>query len=173
MPTVAPDTSETLDLAALYDRHGARLFGYARLLTRSAQGAEDAVQDAFVRLAQRGDLEGVHDVERYLFRTVRNEALRQLGRWARWRARNELVGEFRLQESTDPTAGAERRERAQRIERALAELPAPQREVVVLKVWHELTFEAIGEVLDVSPNTAASRYRYGAQKLREVLDRDA
>jgi RNA polymerase sigma-70 factor (ECF subfamily) len=45
-------------------------------------------------------------------------------------------------------------------------LPAAQREVIVLKIWHGLTFEAIGNLLDVSPNTAAGRYRYGLNKLK-------
>lgn len=169
--TTDPQAPAELDLAALYDAHGARLFAYARLLTRSAQGAEDAVHDAFLRLARRGDLEGIRDVRGYLFRTVRNEALRQLGRWERWRRRNDLVGEFRLAESAD--GDAQRKERAAQIEAAMAALPGPQREVVALKVWHELTFEAIGEVLEISPNTAASRYRYGAAKLREALGHDA
>ena len=53
--------------------------------------------------------------------------------------------------------------------RGLTELPVEQREVIVLKVWHGYTFEEIGGLLDVSPNTAAGRYRYGLQKLKTCL----
>src|SRR2546422_5074556 len=53
--------------------------------------------------------------------------------------------------------------------RCLAELPVEQREVIVLKIWHEYTFEEIGELLETSPNTVAGRYRYGLQKLRVCL----
>ena len=53
--------------------------------------------------------------------------------------------------------------------RGLATLPQEQREVIVLKIWHEHTFEEVGELLDISPNTAAGRYRYGLQKLRLFL----
>jgi DNA-directed RNA polymerase specialized sigma24 family protein len=53
--------------------------------------------------------------------------------------------------------------------RCLVELPAEQREVIVLKIWHRYTFEEIGELLDCSPNTVAGRYRYGLQKLRACL----
>ena len=53
--------------------------------------------------------------------------------------------------------------------RGLAALPCDQREVIVLKIWHAHTFEEIGELLDISPNTAAGRYRYGLQKLRLFL----
>ena len=54
--------------------------------------------------------------------------------------------------------------------RCLAGLPPGQREVIVLKIWHEYTFEEIGELLDLSPNTAAGRFRYGLQKLRASLN---
>jgi DNA-directed RNA polymerase specialized sigma24 family protein len=54
----------------------------------------------------------------------------------------------------------------------LAALPAEQREVIVLKIWHEYTFEEIGELLEISPNTAAGRYRYGLQKLKTSLKGD-
>jgi DNA-directed RNA polymerase specialized sigma24 family protein len=40
----------------------------------------------------------------------------------------------------------------------------------VLKIWHRRTFEEIGDVLDISPNTAAGRYRYGLQKLKIRLE---
>ena len=53
--------------------------------------------------------------------------------------------------------------------RGLAALPQDQREVIVLKIWHRHTFEEIGELLDISPNTVAGRYRYGLQKLRMLL----
>lgn len=54
--------------------------------------------------------------------------------------------------------------------RCLAELPVEQREVIVLKVWHGCTFEEIGGLLEVSPNTVAGRYRYGLQKMKLKLE---
>lgn len=53
--------------------------------------------------------------------------------------------------------------------KCLATLPPEQREVIVLKLWHRHTFEEIAELLDLSPHTAAGRYRYGLQKLRVCL----
>jgi len=41
--------------------------------------------------------------------------------------------------------------------------------VVHLKLWEGLTFAEIAATLDIPPNTAASRYRYGLDKLRERL----
>ena len=53
---------------------------------------------------------------------------------------------------------------------ALAALPMEQREVIVLKIWHRCTFDEIGGLLDISPNTAAGRYRYGLQKIKLQLE---
>jgi RNA polymerase sigma-70 factor (ECF subfamily) len=52
---------------------------------------------------------------------------------------------------------------------SLNALPPEQKAVVVLKVWEEMTFAQIAEVLDISVNTAASRYRYALDKLRVQL----
>jgi RNA polymerase sigma-70 factor (ECF subfamily) len=65
----------------------------------------------------------------------------------------------------DPDEAAFRRE----LEAALAELPVEQRAVVHLKLWEGLTFDAIADALDIPLNTAASRYRYGLDKLRTRL----
>ena len=46
-------------------------------------------------------------------------------------------------------------------------LPREQREVLVMKIWNELTFAEIGEALEISQNTAASRYRYALASLKK------
>ena len=60
-------------------------------------------------------------------------------------------------------------ERHAAIESALNQLPCDQREVVVMKIWGELTFAQIGEALSASPNTVASRYRYALARLETEL----
>jgi RNA polymerase sigma-70 factor (ECF subfamily) len=55
------------------------------------------------------------------------------------------------------------------IEAALRALPAEQREVVHLKIYDGMTFQAIADRLEIPLNTAASRYRYAIDKLRELL----
>ena len=52
---------------------------------------------------------------------------------------------------------------------ALRELPDGPREVLVLKIWGDLTFDQVAEQLDIPPNTAASRYRYALAALRREL----
>ena len=67
--------------------------------------------------------------------------------------------------TSDPDEAAFRNELAT----ALGELPADQRAVVHLKLWAGLTFEEIAATLEIPLNTAASRYRYGLDKMRDQL----
>ena len=53
---------------------------------------------------------------------------------------------------------------------ALAELPFEQREILMLHLQGQMTFRAIAQARQISTNTAKSRYRYGIDKLRSILD---
>ncbi len=71
--------------------------------------------------------------------------------------------------TAEPAAEEPAADEAQRLREAIRALPAEQREVVMLKIDGELTFAQIAEVLAVSINTAAGRYRYALRKLRTML----
>jgi RNA polymerase sigma-70 factor (ECF subfamily) len=55
------------------------------------------------------------------------------------------------------------------LEAGLKELPTKFSEVILLKIWSDKTFAEIGEMLQISQNTAASRYRYGLEMLKRKL----
>jgi RNA polymerase sigma-70 factor (ECF subfamily) len=133
---------------------------YGRALGLSHAEAEDVLQETFVALM---DVEKTPEKpEHYCIRTFRNRALNhKRGLWRRLAREFESLRWF---ERSSSETGAEREAM-----RCLAELPAEQREVIVLKIWHQHTFEEIGELLETSPNTVAGRYRYGLQKLRVCL----
>ena len=149
------------DVARLYAAHGAVLVGYACSLLGDRMQAEDVVHHVFVRLL-RGDVVVREGPLPYLCQAVRNTAMNHWRKHAR---------EVSLDDSGACWLEAPRgrEEAALAIERALAELPEDQREVIVLKVWGQLSFQDIGEVLETSSNTVASRYRYGLAKLRNLL----
>jgi RNA polymerase sigma-70 factor (ECF subfamily) len=157
------------DLEHLYDAHAASLFGFALNLTRSEDDARDTLQQVFSRLAARpGLLNGVRDERAFLLRMTHNAVVDLVRRHnARQRASEALAAESAglFAPTTDPDTAAFRAE----LEAALAELPAEQRAVVHLKLWEGLTFAAISQVLGIPLNTAASRYRYGLDKLRARL----
>jgi RNA polymerase sigma-70 factor, ECF subfamily len=152
------------------EAHGPRLLLCARQWTRSLADAEDVVQEAFVRFwKHQRELPG--DPRALLIVSIRRAALDLARRNDRRQAREQRA-DGGLEETVTlfarlPGEGDERR---QEIEAALQRLPDEQREVLVLKIWQELTFEQVGEVLGISPNTAASRYRYALTALRAQLE---
>ncbi len=157
------------DLARLYDAHAAALFAFLLNLTRHEADTRDALQEIFRRLAARPDaLRGVRDERGWLLRLAHNLAVDAVRRRdARTRAHDALAAEslevFAVPD--DPDEAAFRRELAD----ALGGLPPEQRAVVHLKLWEGLTFERIAALLDIPLNTAASRHRYGVDKMRARL----
>ena len=61
-------------------------------------------------------------------------------------------------------------EELQKLKEAITQLPYEQREVVVLRVQGDMRFRQIAKLQDVSIKTALSRYRYGLDKLRSMLN---
>lgn len=152
------------------DEHGPALILFARQWTYCQADAEDVVQDAFVRFwQQRGR---ARDELPYLFSCVRTSALNRRREAARRSRREAAAGASGATESwfEDPL---ENRQRQELIETALKSLPDEQREVVVLKIWGNLTLQAIGEVLSISPDTAASRFRYALQAFRRTVRKES
>lgn len=147
-----------MDLGRVYDDHAGALFHYLYGLLRNRADAEDALQEVFVRLASRlrwGD--PIDDVRAYLFVSARNEALRALGR------RKPPCLPPDLFEPSGESADVEG------VSRALDALPPEQIEVVLLHVYEGLTFAEVARVMNTSQHTAASRYRYALESLRELL----
>jgi RNA polymerase sigma-70 factor (ECF subfamily) len=118
------------------------------------QSAQDALQEVFLALLDRGKKAvWIDNLRAYLLGIARNVS----GRARRRRSRETQVctdgGGCELAASPAIEVGTEALD-------ILRDLPREQAEVVVMKVWHDLTFVEIGQVLHISQNTAASRYRY-------------
>lgn len=142
----------------LYEQHGRALLAYACAFLHEPSQAEDVLHQVFLQLLKDGGTEIASPG--YLFRAVRNRVLNQI----RDRSREVALGpEAQWLESPSGST-----ETALALQSALRVLPEEQREVIVLRVWGQMTFEEVAGVVGVSPNTAASRYRYGLEKLTEV-----
>lgn len=137
---------------------------FARRWTNSRTEAEDVVQEAFVRFWRRQ-----HSLENrgLLYATVRSTALDRL-RSEQRRFRREAFAALDQPGHCEPLFAPED-EGQQLLAAAVERLPNEQREVVLLKIWNELTFAEIASVLEISPNTAASRYRYALSALKKLL----
>ena len=146
----------------LYEERAAQILLYGRSLGLSHSEAEDVLQETFVALMKQSSPpeKPLH----YCLRSYRNRALNYRRGFLRRIARElESSRWFDRDEDESPEERAAMK--------CLETLPKDQREVILLKIWHEYTFEEIGELLEISPNTAAGRYRYGLQKIKSSLQR--
>jgi RNA polymerase sigma-70 factor, ECF subfamily len=154
---------KAMNLDELYDAHGDALYRYLTLKLGSVEDAEDVLQETFVRLARYvGRLRFIRDPKAFAFRCAHNEASRFWKK--RLRRRDEEVA-FRPELASLIFQGPDEASEI-RLGEALAALSAEQREAVILKEWEGLTFRAIGSACGVSTHTAASRHRYGMDRLR-------
>jgi len=143
---------------------GPALLLFARRWANCRADAEDIVQEAFVRFWRRDySLQN----RALLYAAVRSAALDRLRKEGR-RARREANVARDGPEHAEP-AFTQLDEGQQLLADAVERLPDEQREVVILKIWNELTFAEIARVLEISQNTAASRYRYALGALKKTL----
>lgn len=154
-------------LEELYREYAVRLYGYLLTLTCSRADAEDLLQELFLKLAKSGiENRKISKLSGYLFTSARNLAISYIRRHARERQRR---GEWEQIVQQKPDTGITD-ERLAHVNRALTTLPLKQREVVVLRIYEDMSFRQIAKVIGISANTAASRYRYGLEKLKKILD---
>ncbi len=158
-----------VNLERLYEEHAQALFAFLLNLTRHDTDTRDLLQDLFIRLARRPDLlDDVRDERAFLLRMAHNLAL-DLIRRRSTREKNYERFAAEVPALFAPSLDADEAVFRRRLQEALAELPTDQRAVLHLKLWENLTFDAIAEALGIPANTAASRYRYGLDKLRQKL----
>jgi RNA polymerase sigma-70 factor (ECF subfamily) len=161
---------------AWFEEHAPRLLLFARQQTRSAADAEDVLQNAVLKIwnarKRRNDGKdptGTPDPAE-IYTAIRRCAIDYGRRETRRTKREEKVIEFDLAKGVAWfECPFEHKERAKEVKEAIDRLPEPQKEVLVMKIWGELTFSEIGQTLQISENTAASRYRYALEALRRSL----
>ncbi len=159
--------SKASDWRSWYAAHAARLLLFVRHWLPERADAEDAVQSGFVKFWKHRPHPHDADVP-LLYAAVRSAALDMLRSRGRRAKREEAV----MLDADDCWWDADtiqERERAELMQHALAKLPEEQREVVMLRIWSEMTFAEIAETLDENINTIAARHRYALAALKKLL----
>ncbi len=158
-------------LRRIYNRYETDLFALARSLLGRTGPAEDVLQDVFVKFIESIDrFELTGSLKGYLAQCVVNRARDYLRR-DRCRAGEPLeTAQGTPSRQHSPLDAAIVNERRERLIAALAELPDEQREVVLLHLQTGLKFREIADVQRVSAKTTESRYRYGIERLRFLLN---
>jgi len=157
------------ELERLYDTHAQAVFAFLLTITRSEADTREALQELFLRLGRLElDPAGLRDERAYLLRMAHHQAIDALRRREARHRLETAAAESQVElfaSAPDPDTSAFRKE----LSTALAALPPEQRSVVHLKLWEGRSFLDIAAILQIPANTAASRYRYGLEKLRERL----
>jgi RNA polymerase sigma factor (sigma-70 family) len=157
-----PDPSQ---LAAWFDAHAGAMVLYARQWLTDRAAAEDVVQEVFVRLMS-GPGSQPNNPRAWLFAAVRNAAIDA--------ARSESRRKVRERSAT-PFAWFEKRHDdlldAEAVQRAVAQLPPRQREVVTLRVWSDMTLNEISQVVGIAISTVHDEYRRGLDAVRQLMEK--
>lgn len=151
------------ELSRYWHQHAARLLLIARAI---GEPAEDAVQEAFIRLAQQTT--SPDEPLAWLVRTVRNQLIQWHRSGVRRQRRNHQAAAARGWFFTD--ADQDERLDADQLTLALKRLPDDQREIVVMHLWGEMSFERIADTVSLSRATAHRRYLEAIESLRARFD---
>jgi RNA polymerase sigma factor (sigma-70 family) len=154
------------EVERLYREHAKVLVLFACAMLGERTRAQDIVQQLFLRLLER-PAERPDNPRSYLFAAVHNAArneMRSLGRLVEL-DENQPWFEEQVSNGEARDVVSERN-----LRRALWELPEEQRQVTVMRVWGEMTFPEIADVLGISVSTATSRYRYALAQLRQQME---
>jgi RNA polymerase sigma-70 factor (ECF subfamily) len=156
-------------LRQIYNRYKNDLLTVAMALLADQDAAEDCVHDVFVHFAGTpADMRASRNLRGYLMRCVANRAKNIFKRQRLQRVHQTDEQEY-ANEQDCPESRLIVSEESIRIFEAMAKLSDEQREVVSLHIHGRMKFREIAEQLDISINTAQSRYRYGIEKLRTLL----
>ena len=157
-------------LRRIYEKYKDELLALAFALSNDRATAEDVLHDVFVSFAQYAEkLRLRTSLKSYLSSCIANR-IRSL-KHAKSQKTVQLDQTENFSKDCDmPEQLAMSAELCRRVEQAMAQLPYEQREVVILHLQSGMRFRAIAESQDVSINTIQSRYRYGLDKLRQLLN---
>lgn len=158
--------------AALYARHADRVFGFLLGLTRSREAAEDALQETFVRVHRSLErFDARRDLPAWLLQIARYVAI-DAHRVERKVKRLEEAVSSGVRPAADPVPeDAASHERQELVQQVLAELDMDDRALLLLRHHHDLTFQAIGEIVDCSARTAQNRVEAAARRFQKALSR--
>jgi len=165
----------------LFNRYYKQIFNFIKKNVHDIRETEDIAQEVFLRIYKSA---GRFDIERkfssWIYKIAFNEIKRHYSKAASRRTSsiNEPLDEAGGAERGDllefsgpgPELSAEAEKRAQQIRYLIDTLPEKQRTVVILKVYQELTFEEIAQILDCPLSTVLSRMRYAVKKLHNLLN---
>ena len=153
------------ELEQIFDQMSASLLGYLKTMLLDEHLAEDVLQNVFIKIfkAVMSDYK-IKNLKAFIFTVARNEANRE-------RHKNKKISYISLAGQVFIyNSNKIKDQELSNLQEALLSLPVKQREVVYLKIYAGFSYPEIGQCMDISENTAASRFRYAMEKMRSFLE---
>lgn len=156
------------------------LFRFVHRMVPRAEDAADVVQETFLRVLDKAHrFRPGSRFSTWMYQIALNlcrDRARRRRRWNLVLARDHELNDDVMPANDDglpdPFASTRRREAAEAVARAMREIPAEQREVLLLKEFEGLKFREIAEILGCPESTVKSRLYYGLNGLRGALERN-
>lgn len=154
------------ELDEIFGRRNLDLYLAAVAITRDPNSAEDCVHDSLVAVAEfSGKIE---ELEPYLFKVVRNKAIHCVKQVAKTDSSSEIK-DYLVASSNS----CETERLMDQIKLHIGSLSFNHQQVILMKLFSDLTFDEIAKIVEESPNTVASWYRRGVEQLqRRIHEQD-
>lgn len=156
---------------ALFDVYYKPLCDYAyRYCNGDVEVVEDVVQEVFVRIWERRDTwNPTVAVKAYLYRSVHNQAITNLRKKRFETPMKDTIERTTQTNDQSPIDEMYNQQLDYNIKQAIEKLPERRREVLILRILHDMSYKEIGEVLEISVNTVDTQLRRALKTLREEL----
>lgn len=145
----------------LFETYAEKLFLYSLSILKKMEDAEEVIQNLFLKIIRNPKvLLKVKNLNAYLYTSIRNECID---------FRKYQREEISTDQTCDIFSITANTEEELCFKKLIEELPKEQKEVLLFKIYYQISFKDIAEILKIPPNTAASRYRYALQSLKIKL----
>ena len=163
--------------AEILKRYKSRVFGKINMFVKDRKAAEDIFQDTFIRVIhalKEGNYNEEGKFSAWLFRIAHNlciDFIRNGKKMPVQRAREDYDPlDFVASDLNNAEEAGIRRENIRDIRKYISKLPAEQREIVHMRLYHDMSFKEIADMLNISINTALGRMRYAILNMRKMND---
>ena len=148
---------DIIDIEKFYVENKDKLFGYAVFLLSNRAAAEDVVHSVFKKILEKNIK--LQNLKAYVYRSIKNEVI-DIWRKPHLLYKDELI--FEVEDNVD-------KDLAEHVQHSLNQLESREKDIIVLKIYNDMTFKEIAKMLNASINTVSSRYRRGLEKLKKHM----
>jgi RNA polymerase sigma-70 factor (ECF subfamily) len=166
---IASQAGDRQAFGELYDRHIRHIYGFIFLKTRHKETAEDLTSETFLKaLAHIGSVDPARPIAPWLY-TIAKNVVRDHYRAKASIPQANIEDIWDLAGPEDTAGEAEQTLRARHLADYLHKLGSRERDILMMRVWQELSYEEIAVIIGASPAAAKVSYSRTLKKLRNML----